>query len=87
MRVPVAPTTQLGRFAVGLALAAPVLVMAWTILPGGAALGFASGVAGGVVALRAILRHRERAVSVFAATLPLVLVVAFVLAELLIGHE
>jgi hypothetical protein len=57
MRVPVAPTTQLGRFA------------------------------GGVVALRAILRHRERAVSVFAATLPLVLVVAFVLAELLIGHE
>lgn len=68
-RLAVAPTTRAGRWAVGLALAFPVLMVAWSILPGGAMLAFASGLA------------------VFAAVLPLVLVVAFVLAELLVGHD
>lgn len=86
-RLPIAPTTQLGRWAVGLALAFPVLVSTSSLVPGGAPLGFACGVAGGLLALGSILREGERAASVFAALLPLVLVVAFVLAELLIGHD
>ena len=85
--IPMLPTTRLGRWAVRLAVGFPVLVLAWSILPGGAALGFASGLAGGVVALVAIFRRGERAITVFASVLPLVLVVAFVLAELLVGHD
>jgi hypothetical protein len=84
---PIAPTTRLGRWAVGLALAFPVLVTGWAILPGGAALGLVCGLAGGILALRAIASHGERGVAVFAALLPLVLVVGFVLAELLVGHD
>lgn len=86
-RFPPLPTTRLGRWAVGLAVAYPLLVTAWRILPGGALLGFASGIAGGVLALVAIVRRGERALLVFAAVAPLVLVVAFVLAELLVGHD
>jgi hypothetical protein len=62
-------------------------VLAWMILPGGAALGFAAGSAGGIVALDAIFRHRGRALTVFLAVVPLVQVVVFFLAELLIGHD
>ena len=83
----VLPTTRLGRYAVFFALAAFVLNFAWLILPGGAALSFACGIVGGVVALVAIFRRHERAVTVFLAVLPLVFAVAFVLAELLIGHD
>jgi hypothetical protein len=83
----VLPTSQLGRWAVGLAAAYVVLVLAWSVLPGGAALGLACGLAGGIAGLVAIIRDRERGVSVFAAVLPLVLVVGFVLAELLVGHD
>ena len=68
-------------------VAYPLLVLAWRILPGGALLGFASGIAGGVVALVAIVRRGERAPLVVAAVAPLVLVAAFVLAELLVGHD
>ena len=64
-----------------------VLVPAWKLLPGGAALGLACGLLGGILALIAILRRSERAVLVFAAIVPLVLVVTFVLAELLVGHD
>lgn len=64
-----------------------MLVIAWMILPGGAALGFVSGVTGGILAVGAIRRRGERALSVYAAVVPLVMVVVFVLAELLIGHD
>jgi hypothetical protein len=86
-RVAILPTTRPGWWAVGLALANVVLVLSWTILPGGAALGFLAGLAGGVVALVAIVRHRDRALAGFLAIAPPVLVVLFVLAELLISHE
>ncbi len=46
-RVVVLPTTKLGRWALALAVSNVVLVLAWSILPGGAALGFACGLAGG----------------------------------------
>jgi hypothetical protein len=61
------------------------LVFAAGVVPRAAALGFLCGLAGGVGALVAILRDRERALSVFAAVLPLAVAVAFVLAELIAG--
>jgi len=87
-RIPVLPTTRLGRWAVRLALGSVVLVFAWRVMgPAGAAPGFALGLAGGVVALVAIFRRGERAITVLAAILPLAFVVAFVLAELIVGHD
>lgn len=86
-RSPIVPTTRLGRWAVGLAAGYFVGVLSWRIVPGGAVIGFACGFTGGVVALVAIFRHGERAISVFAAIVPLLLVVGFVLAELIIGHD
>ncbi len=72
----------------GLAAANVVLVLGWKLMgPLGAFPGFACGLAGGVVALVAIVRRGERALTAFAALLPFLLVVTFVLAELLIGHD
>ena len=79
----IAPTTRLGTWAVGLAAASLVLNFEWRLL--GPLGGFPSlllGLAGGLVALAAIFRGGERAVSVFVALLPFVGVVAFVVAEL-----
>lgn len=81
------PTTQLGKWAVALAAGLFVLEPLWMVLPGGGALGLLSGLAGGVVALVAITRRHERAVLVFAALVPFLLALVFVLAELFIGHE
>jgi hypothetical protein len=87
-RIAILPTTRLGRWAVWLAVGFIVLVFAWRVMgPAGAAPGFALGLAGGVVGLVAIFRRGERAITVFAAILPLALVVAFVLAELIVGHD
>ena len=81
------PTTPLGRWSLVLALGFLVLNFLWLFLPGGALLAFLSGVAGGVVALIAIVRRGERGLTVYVAILPLLAVVGFVLAELLIGHD
>ncbi len=87
-RIAMLPATQLGRWAVGLAAAAVVLVLAWRVMgPAGAVPGFVCGLAGGVVALVAIFRRGERAITVFAASVPFVFVVVFVLAELIVGHD
>ena len=87
-RIAILPTTRLGRWAVGLAAAFIVLVLAWRVMgPAGAAPGFACGLVGGVVALVAIFRHGERAITVFAALVPFVFVLGFVVAELIIGHD
>lgn len=87
-RRPFWPTTRLGTWAVALAIANVLLVPSWRLLgPLGAFPGLAAGAIGGVVALVAIGRRRERATSVVLAVVPLVLVVLFVLAELLVGHS
>lgn len=57
------------------------------LVQAGAALGLLCGLAGGGFALVAILRHGGRAVLVFAALVPLLLVVGFVLAELIVGRD
>ena len=80
-----APTTRLGRWAVGLALAAVGLVAAAALVPRGAALGFAAALAAGIAGLVAVVRERERAMSVFLALVPLAIAVAFVAAELIGG--
>jgi hypothetical protein len=83
-----APTTRLGKWAVPLAAANVALMLLWLPLkPVGAPLGLLCGLAGGIVALVAIFRRGERAVSVFVALLPFLFAIVFVLAELLIGHD
>ena len=84
--ITVLPTTNLGWWATGLAAAFLPLVFAAAVAPGGAALGLVCGLAGGFAALKAIVSDRERAVTVFAALMPLVIAVAFVLAELITGN-
>ncbi len=86
-RATVVPNSVLGKWAVGLGVGYILGTFAWSILPGGAWLGFAAGFAGGIAALVALVRRHDRAVLVYVAVLPLVAVVAFLAAELLIGHE
>ncbi len=78
----VLPMTRSGRWAVALALAGTLLMLAWTVLPGGGASALVLWLAGGIVALVAFTRHGERGLLVFAALLPFVMAVVFVVAEL-----
>ena len=84
-RITFLPATHLGWWAVGLAAAFFPFVFAAAVVPRGAALGFVCGLAGGVTALMAVIRHRERALIVFVALVPLVIAVAFLLVELISG--
>ena len=85
-RITILPATHLGWWAVWLTAAFFLLVFTATVVPRGAALGFVSGLAGGIVALMAIVRERERAVTVFAALVPLAIAVGFVLSQLISGN-
>ena len=70
----------------GLAAAFFPLVFAAAFAPGAAALGFVCGLAGGSAALVAIVRDRERALTVVAAVAPLAMAAAFLLAQLFSGN-
>jgi hypothetical protein len=85
-RISVLPTTTLGRWAVGLAGAFFPLVFAAPLVPRAAAVGLVCGLASGLVALTAIVRDRERGVTVFAALVPVAVAIAFVLAEVIGGN-
>ena len=50
-------------------------------------LAFPAGVVGGIMALVAIIRQHERAVTVFLATLPLVMYLVLIVAEVISGGE
>lgn len=80
------PHTKLGWWAVGFAVAGILLVFAWSILPGGAWLGFLCGLTGGILALIAIIREQERSWLVWLSILPMVHVFVFILAEFLFPH-
>lgn len=80
------PHTKLGWWAVGLAAAGILLVFAWSILPGGAWLGFLFELSGGIVALVAIIREHERSWLVWLSILPMINVFVFLLAEFLFPH-
>ena len=87
-RFAIAPTTRLGKWAVGLAVASVVFNFTWRLMgPLGGFPSLTFGLVGGIVGLVAIFRRSERAASVFAALLPFVGVVLFLLAEFLIGHD
>jgi hypothetical protein len=86
-RLPIAPTTSRGRSAVALSALFWALILAGTIVPRGAALGLACGAAGGMLGLLAVVRDRERALSVFVALVPLAIAVAFVLAVAIGGSS
>lgn len=85
-RITILPTSRLGWWAAALAAAFFPLVFAAAPVPRAAALGFVCGLVGGAAALMAIIRDRERAVTVFAALVPLVVGVGFVLVELISGN-
>ena len=70
----------------GLAVASIVLNFAWSILPGGAILGFICGFVGGVLALIAVIRQHERSWLLFLSILPIFSVLFFILGEILIPH-
>ena len=80
------PSTRLGWWAVGLAVANIVLNFAWSILPGGGILGLICGLVGGVFALIAVIRQHERSWLVFLSILPMFSVLFFILGEILIPH-
>lgn len=80
------PSTRLGWWSAALAAANIVLVLAWSILPGGALLGFICGLVGGVLALLAVMRQHERSWLVFLSILSLCWVLLFVLGEFLVPH-
>ena len=82
-RLTILPTTKLGWWAAGLAAVFFPLVFSAAAVPKAAALGFVCGLAGGAAALTAITRDGERAVTVFAALVPLVVGVGFALGELI----
>jgi hypothetical protein len=83
-RFVVAPTTRLGKWAVGLAVASFVLGMGWRLMgPVGGFSMIVVALASGVVALQAIFRDEERALAVFAALLWF-LMAAALLVELLV---
>lgn len=83
-----APTTTTGKWALGLLVADVLLMFGWRLMgPLGAFPGMLLGLVAGIVALVAIIRYGERAITAYAAVLPLLSVVLFVLAELLIGHD
>jgi hypothetical protein len=81
----VAPTTTIGRWSVGLAGGFVVLNALWSVLPGAGRLAVGCGIAAGVAALAALIGRGERGLVVWAAIVPLLAVVGFVLAELLVG--
>jgi hypothetical protein len=78
------PSTRLGWWAVGLAVASIVLNLAWSILPGGGILGLICGLVGGVLALIAVIRLHERSWLVFLSILPMLLALFFIPGEFLI---
>ena len=80
------PATRLGQWAVGLAAASIPLMLMWSILPGGAWLSFLCGLAGGVIALIAIIRGHERSWLVWLSVLPMLNVFIFILGEFLFPH-
>ena len=84
-RFAVAPTTRLGKWAVALAAVSFVVGMGWRLMgPVGGFPMIVVALAGGGVALRAIFRDGERALTVFAALVWFLLAVAL-LVELLVA--
>jgi hypothetical protein len=92
------PTTRLGLWAVRLAVVwvvAALLALPFYYIPGGQwvtilvlyTVASTASVGSGVLALIAIIREKERAVSVYAALLPLLFLLLLLVLELTVGHD
>ena len=98
-RVHLLPTTSIGWWALGLGGTSMLLLFAApliNLIPGEAGntamfatylSAFAAGVVGGIAALIAIIRRRERAVTVFLAAMPLAMYVVLIVIEVTTGGE
>lgn len=82
----IAPTTERGRWAVALAALSILLTVTWSLVPSGGMIGFAAGVASGVMGALAIVRDHDRAITVWLTLVPFLLVVAFVIGEIVSPH-
>lgn len=80
------PHTQSGWWALELAIASIVMIFAWSLLPGGALLGFLCGMTSGILALWAITRQHERSWLTWLSLLPLGFVIFFLIGEFLFPH-
>lgn len=79
-RIGFLPTSRPGWTAVGVASAAIVLSMLWTVLPLGGWAGLIVGLAGAVIASFAL--RRDRAIAVFIALVPGILAIVSIVAEI-----
>jgi hypothetical protein len=87
-RLAVKPTTRLGKWALGLAAASIVFMMSSKVMgPLGGFPALVCGLAGGGVALVAIVRRGERSVAAFAALVPFVNALVFLAADLFGGNS
>jgi len=82
-RLRILPGSNLGWWAMGCAASGIALTFAWPFMPFGAWPGFMFQIAGGVLALAAIIRKRDRAVTVIVSVLPMLFVIWFIAVELL----
>lgn len=80
------PHSTEGRWAVVLGVVSVITSFMWMILPGGGWTSLVTGFCGGVLALLAIIRWRERNWLVYLAVLPLVQTLIFFVGELFIPH-
>lgn len=80
--------TPYGRIALSLDVVGVILILMWSVLgPLGAWPGFVCAAAGGVLALIGIVAQRDRGVVTFLLLLPLAYVIAFLVGELVLGHD
>lgn len=87
-RLAVGPTTYLGKWALGLAVASIAFMVSWRLMgPLGGFPALVCGLAGGVVALVAIVRRGERSVAAFAALVPFLNALVFLVADLVGGNS
>jgi hypothetical protein len=82
-RIHVLPESTLGWWAVGSGVLGIALTLAWQLMPFGAWPGFVAQLTGGVLALVAIIRKRDRALTVYVSVMPMLFVIWFVAVELL----
>ncbi len=82
-RLHVLPRSTLGWWAMGSAVLGMALTTAWQVMPLGAWPGFAAQAVGGVLALVAIIRNRDRGFLVFVAIVPMLFVIWFITVEIL----
>lgn len=81
--VRVLPESPIGWWAVGCAAFGTAFMLAWQLMPFGAWPGFILQVSGGVLALVAIIREKDRALTVIVAVMSMLFLIWFITVELL----